>query len=114
MFIYNYLTSIIIPDSVTSIGNYAFCSNYLSSITIPDSVTSIGKDAFADNRETSVTSDRRVIYGENLLNTVTIGANVSLGDVDEPAFDNGFDDFYNSNGKQAGTYTCSDGQWSLR
>ena len=42
------LTSIIIPDSVTSIGSYAFrdCSG-LTSITIPDSVTSIGSGAFA-------------------------------------------------------------------
>ena len=37
----------VIPDSVTSIGDYAFfnCSN-LTSITIPDSVTSIGRCAF--------------------------------------------------------------------
>ena len=41
------LTSITIPNSVTSIGNYAFsgCSS-LTSITIPNSVTSIGKLAF--------------------------------------------------------------------
>ena len=41
------LTSITIPNSVTSIGNYAFwgCSG-LTSITIPDSVTSIGSWAF--------------------------------------------------------------------
>ena len=41
------LTSISIPDSVTSIGNSAFrgCSD-LTSINIPDSVTSIGDDAF--------------------------------------------------------------------
>ena len=41
------LTSVTIPDSVTSIGSSAFrgCSG-LTSITIPDSVTSIGSGAF--------------------------------------------------------------------
>ena len=42
------LTSIEIPNSVTSIGNYAFsgCTN-LTSIEIPNSVTSIGNSAFS-------------------------------------------------------------------
>ncbi len=41
------LTSVTIPDSVTSIGEYAFsdCTS-LPSVTIPDSVTSIGVGAF--------------------------------------------------------------------
>ncbi len=42
------LTSITIPDSVTTIGNYAFTScKGLTSVRIPDSVTSIGNDAFS-------------------------------------------------------------------
>ena len=43
------LTSVIIGNSVTSIGDYAFtgCSG-LTSITIPNSVTSIGRGAFYD------------------------------------------------------------------
>ena len=44
---YRGLTNIIIPDSVTSIGNcaFAFCER-LTSITIPDSVTFIDRNAF--------------------------------------------------------------------
>lgn len=42
------LTTVTIPDSVTSIGNYAFsgCTS-LTTVTIPDSVTSIGAYAFS-------------------------------------------------------------------
>ena len=55
------LSSITMPDSVTSIGNtFGNCTS-LSSITIPDSVTSIGKNAFIGC--SSLTS---VIFGNNV------------------------------------------------
>ena len=41
------LTSIEIPNSVTSIGNKAFSYSGLTSIEIPNSVTSIGNEAFS-------------------------------------------------------------------
>jgi hypothetical protein len=48
LFYYSYNKSIIIPDSIESIEDYAFyyCEN-LESIIIPDSVESIGYEAFA-------------------------------------------------------------------
>ena len=61
------ITSITIPDSVTSIGNDAFgdCGN-LTDITIPDSVTSIGDYTF---------------YGCKSLTSITIPCSVtSIGD----------------------------------
>ena len=57
------LTSITIPDSVTSIGNFSFSScSSLTSIVIPDSVTSIGDKAF---------------YGCNSLTSVEIPDSVT-------------------------------------
>ena len=43
------VTDLVIPDGVTSIGDYAFrgCES-LTSVTIPDSVTNIGRGAFQD------------------------------------------------------------------
>src|SRR5476649_1018921 len=42
------VTSITIPNSVTSIGTGAFQGTALTSITLPSSVTSVGDFAFAD------------------------------------------------------------------
>ena len=64
-----YLASVTIPDSVTSIGDYAFqrCGS-LKSIHIPDSVTHIGDYAFADTGLTSLTLPNRLEFlGERFL-----------------------------------------------
>jgi len=91
----NQLTSVTIPNSVTTIGNFAFNENNLTGIIIPDSVKSIGRGAFDDNKITSV----------------TIGANVTLGTY---AVGNGFESFYEKNGKRAGTYDYDGRNWNFK
>ena len=87
-------TSYTIPDSVTSIGYYAFtyCTG-LTSITIPNSVTSIGYEAFADctgltsiTIPNSVTSiGRYAFYGCTGLTSITIPNSVTS--IEDSAFD---------------------------
>ena len=80
------ITSVSLPDGLTSIGNEAFSNcSALSSITIPNSVTSIGNSAFeyctsftSITIPNSVTSIGNSAFEYcNALNTVTIGKNVT-------------------------------------
>ena len=80
------VTDLTIPDSVTSIGSYAFygCDSP-TSVTIPDSVTTIGSSAFSGcDSLTSVTIPDSVttigssaFYGCDSLTSVTIGDSVT-------------------------------------
>ena len=55
------ISKLIIPNTVTSIGKYAFCDGALTSVIIGDGVTSIGYEAFYNNLNlTSVSIGRGV------------------------------------------------------
>jgi hypothetical protein len=97
------LTSVIIPDSITSIGDQAFGGNKLTSIIIPDSVASLGWQAFWGNPLSSIS------IGEN----VEINATAFTGDDKEGYPVNGdFRADYNAGGKAAGTYIFSGNKWT--
>ena len=125
-FAVNNLTSVTIPNSVTTIGGRVFSENQLTSVTIPNNVTEINMEAFAFNPLTSIIIPNSVTYiaqgafkGHYHDITITIGANVELGESgwwqpDNPVFNNNFDSFYNNNGRRAGTYTFSNNSWSLQ
>ncbi|MBQ6206234.1 MAG: leucine-rich repeat protein [Oscillospiraceae bacterium] len=80
------ITSVIIQNGVTSIGNYAFFGcNDLTDVTIPDSITSIGDSAFDGCRRlTHITLPDNVtviewyaFYGCSGLTSITIPSSVT-------------------------------------
>ena len=74
------LTSIVIPDSVTQIGLDAFSGSGLSSVTIPNSVTSIKRQAFLCpnlvNLNFNATNCVEGAFSGLHITTLTIGENV--------------------------------------
>ena len=85
-------------ETIYRIREKAFLGKQITSVVIPDTVTDIWSGAFQGNR----------------LTTITIPANVSLGYYDGDSFDYRFDDAYNKNDKQAGTYVLSGRTWTRK
>ncbi|MDR0732038.1 MAG: leucine-rich repeat domain-containing protein, partial [Treponema sp.] len=83
----NQLTRITLPNSLTSIGDYAFASNQLTSITLPNSLASIGNWAFSGNQLTSITLPNSITsigyeaFEDNQLTSIILPNSLtSIGD----------------------------------
>ena len=66
-FEHNYLTNLIVPDSVTTIGSRAFGNNNLTSIQLGSGINSFGSEAFKSKEDNQT-------YGRNAITNVSIKA----------------------------------------
>ena len=113
----NKITSITIPKDTVYIGDSAFFHNQLTHITMLGDITHIGGQTFANNQLASITIPGSVsfigpfAFEGNPLTSVTIGADIALR---HDSFSRGFVEFYNNNGKKAGTYVYQDGKKEMR
>ena len=138
-FAFNKLTAVVIPDTVTAIESNAFERNQISELTLSNSLTFLQGLAFANNRIETLTIPNSLdyIYGSAFLNNpiktlnlggvvtvisrafdgsaveaVTVRANADIAIMS--GLDQSFINFYNSNGKRAGTYVKTGRVWAMR
>jgi len=78
------ITSITIPDSITTIDDFAFFTNQITTLVIPNSVKSIGRGAFSNNKLTSITLPDSItviqdsVFSGNQLTSITIPNSVTI------------------------------------
>jgi hypothetical protein len=94
------ITSLTIPDSVKIIGEHAFFNNRLTSLEVPSSVTTIGDGAFSSNRLTMVK-----LMGDGLFSDDEISPSFNYIFYDNPStlvifIPGGMGDYCNSDGFQ--------------
>jgi hypothetical protein len=110
----NKITSLII--NTETIGVMAFQLNQLENVVFGENVITIEDSAFEENKIArviipgNITDIRRRAFFGNPITSITVPGNISIGD---RAFPNNFSNFYNSNGKRAGTYTWNGIDWSV-
>ena len=76
----NKLTNVTIPSSVTLIASYAFADNKLTNVEIPSSITEIGDYAFANNLNIVITNNSSIENTEGVWRNI-VGASACTGDV---------------------------------
>lgn len=135
----NRLTSVVVPDTVTGIANDAFSGNRISELTLSSQLVILGGGAFAGNRLETLVIPARLdqipgsAFRGNVIKTldlggaktvvarafegaeieaVTVAAGVNINAM--CGLDASFINFYNSNGKKAGTYTKNSRIWTIR
>jgi hypothetical protein len=138
-FAYNNLKNVIIPNTVTAIATEAFSDNQISNLTLSNKLITLQGGAFARNRiETLVLPvSLDYLYGstfrgnpikaldlggaktvidrafeDSMAESITISANVNFNPMS--GLDTSFINFYNENGKKAGTYIKNGRIWSRK
>lgn len=90
------IKSLVIPNSVISIGFRAFARNSLQSLIIPDSVLTIEESAFENNYLTSLvigrglTTIERSVFADNRLNFIELPDNDNITSIGDFSFYNNY------------------------
>jgi len=112
------LTEIIIPNSVTEIGIYAFGYCGLKSVNLPSGLKRISSYAFANNNIQSVSIPAGVefvenyIFSGNPITRATLPANLSNDVMQRWGLETGLVNFYANQNRAAGTYVKNGPIWS--
>jgi len=113
----NSLNSIDLKKGLEIILPRAFYNNDIEYIIFPSSIKFIGPNAFANNPITSILLPvNNMSLGNEDFEWFGQRYKGNLIEEKGPAFDNGFDEFYISNGRRAGLYNLNKNtkEWSIQ